>query len=82
MITRGGVSQIIYMAAQLGLADLLMEGAKSSRELAEAADGEADARYRVRRARAGLGRFAENESKGFARTPLASFLRRTELGAR
>ena len=52
-------TQLLYVAAKLGIADLLHDGAKSSDELAQAVGVHPRALYRVLRTLAGLGVFAE-----------------------
>src|SRR5262247_4125581 len=69
------VTQLIHVAAKLGIADLLREGPQSSQELAARAAVDPHALYRVLRALAGLGIFAETEPGCFALTPLAEPLR-------
>jgi O-methyltransferase domain/Dimerisation domain len=75
MISGYRVSWAIYIAAQLGLADLLKEGSKPTEELAEATGTHASSLYRVMRALASVGIFAEDEPGRFALTPLAATLR-------
>ena len=70
------VTQLLYVAAKLELADLLREGPKTSDELARATGVQADALYRVLRALASLGVFRENDLRQFALTPLAELLQR------
>jgi len=72
MITGAWGSQLIYVAARLGVADLLKDGPKSASELAEATGTDAPTLYRVMRALASLGIFAEDENKRFTMTPLAT----------
>jgi SAM-dependent methyltransferase len=74
MLTGYWVSQLIYVAAKLGIADLLKDKDMTSEELA--AETKTDARnlYRVLRALASLGIFAEVENKRFTMTPLAETL--------
>ena len=55
------VSQAIHVAATLGLADLLGNGARTSDELAEATDSHPGALYRLLRALASVGVFREEE---------------------
>jgi hypothetical protein len=74
MITGLRKTQLLYVAAKLGIADLLQEGAKSSDELAHAVGAHPRALYRVLRALAGLGVFAETPEGRFALTPLATLL--------
>jgi hypothetical protein len=68
------VSQSIYVAAKLGIADLLKDSPKSCDELATATGTNAQALYRVLRALASVGVFAETELKHFTLTPLAACL--------
>lgn len=72
MITGAWGSQLIYVAARLGIADLLNDGAKTAVELAEATGTDAPTLYRVLRALASLGIFSEDEDKRFTMTPLAT----------
>jgi C-methyltransferase len=56
MITGAWVAQAVYVAAQLGVADLLAaEGPGTAEDLAARVDADADALYRVLRALAGVG---------------------------
>jgi SAM-dependent methyltransferase len=71
MMTGYWVSQSIYVAARLGIADLLRDGAKTSDELAQATGAHGPTLYRVLRALAGLGIFAEDGNGRFSLTPLA-----------
>ncbi len=68
-------SQSLYGAAKLGIADLLADGPKPVDELARAADAHAPGLYRVLRARASLGVFAEHDDRVFTLTPAAEALR-------
>ena len=68
-------SQSLYVAAKLGIADLLADGPKRVDELATAADADAPSLYRVLRALASLGVFAEQDDRTFAMTPAAEALR-------
>src|SRR5262245_29827008 len=53
------VTQLIHVAAILGIADLLSAGPKSSQDLAIAVNANPEALYRVLRALASLGIFTE-----------------------
>jgi hypothetical protein len=76
MITGAWVAQAVYVAAQLGIADIIAtEGPQSAGELAQAVDADPDALYRVLRALAGVGVFTEGADGSFALTPLAESLR-------
>lgn len=69
---------LIHVAAKLGIADLLKDGPKSSQELAQAVEVQPRMLYRVLRALASQGIFAENEAGQFQLTPLAELLQ-TEI---
>ena len=81
LITGGWISQIIYVAAKLGIADLLATEAKSVDELAGETGVEAKSLYRVLRALASLGIFAEGESRRFKQTPGSSCLQSEVQGS-
>jgi ubiquinone/menaquinone biosynthesis C-methylase UbiE len=66
-------TQTIYVAAKLGLADFLKYGPKTAQELAQATGTSARAQYRLLRALASIGIFAEDQGQ-FALTPLAECL--------
>lgn len=68
------VARAIYVAAQLGIADLLANGPLSIDELAQATGTHAPSLYRVLRALAGFGMFAEDEAGRFSLTPPVEFL--------
>ncbi len=69
------VSQLVFVAAKLGLADLLAEGSRTPVELAKATGTEVSSLKRVLRALASVGVFAERTGGRFALTPLAATLR-------
>lgn len=69
------VSQMIYVAAKLGIADLLAEDAKSPAELAAATSTHPQSLYRLLRALASQGIFAEDAQGRFGLTPMAQPLR-------
>ncbi len=69
------VTQMIYVAAKLGVADHLEDGPKSSAHLAELVEADPPALYRLLRSLASLGIFAEGEEKVFGLTALAQPLR-------
>jgi hypothetical protein len=68
------VTQTLYVAAKLGLADILKDGPQPVEALAATTGANADALYRVLRALASLGVFAEGPERQFALTPLAALL--------
>jgi len=65
------ISQMIYVAAKLGIADLLADVPRSSSELAQATETHAPSLYRLLRALASLGIFAEDDQGRFGLTSLA-----------
>ena len=69
------VTQLIHVAAALGVADLLSAGPKSNRDLATALNANPEALYRVLRALASLGIFTETDPGIFSMTLLAEPLR-------
>jgi O-methyltransferase/methyltransferase family protein len=69
------VSQLVFVAAKLAIADHLAGGAKTVRQLAKATQTEPHALHRMLRALASVGVFAERPGGRFALTPLASTLR-------
>lgn len=75
MLVGTWVSQAIYVAAKLSVADLLREQPRTVAELAAATGTHEGAIYRVLRALASLGVFEEQEERRFALTPLADCLR-------
>ena len=81
MITAYRLSQLIYVAARLGIADLLKDGPKTSEELAALAGVHPPALYRVLRALASNGIFAETGDRSFELTPLAAPLQSGVAGS-
>jgi O-methyltransferase domain/Dimerisation domain len=75
MISGFRVSRAIYVAAKLGVADLLKGGPKSSEELAQLTGTHAPSLYRVMRALASAGLFGQDEQGRFTLTPVAETLR-------
>jgi hypothetical protein len=82
MITGYWISQAIYAAAKFSIADHLKHGPKSVDELAEATSTNADALYRLLRALASKGIFAEGEPRQFSLTPLAEPLQSDVPGSK
>jgi hypothetical protein len=76
MITGYWISQMVYVAAKLGLADRLVEGSKSADELAQETGTHGPALYRLLRALASVEVFSEDLNGRFRLTPLAESLRR------
>ncbi len=75
MLTGYWSTQAVYVAAKLGIADLLVEGPRSVDDLAKAAKVHAASLYRLLRALASMGVFAEGGAGQFHMTPLAECLR-------
>ena len=69
------MSQALYVAAKLGVADLLADGPKSVDKLAAATGTHERSLYRVLRSLASVGVFSETDPKVFALTPLAEPIR-------
>lgn len=76
MLVGNQVQQAIYVAAKLGIADLLKDGPKRSEALAQATNAHPGALYRLLRALASFGIFVETEEGAFDLTPLAALLQR------
>lgn len=74
MITGFWISQAIYAAAKLGIADLVKAGPKPCEELAQATGMPTHTLYRLLRALASVGVFREGEEGRFGLTPLAEYL--------
>jgi hypothetical protein len=81
LITGRWVSQLIYVATKLELADRLKHGPRTVEELAADAEVQAPALYRVLRTLASFGVFAETKNKRFKLTPLAVTLQKTVPGS-
>ena len=69
------LAQALYVAAQLGVADLLASGAKGVDELAGATGADGPSLHRLLRMLAGEGVFREVRDRRFALTPLGETLR-------
>jgi hypothetical protein len=68
-------SQAVFVAAKLGLADLLADGPKTAAELAQATGTHAFSLYRLLRALASVGIFVQDSAGRFGLTPMAECLR-------
>ncbi|SRR5579884_473055 len=68
------ITQIIYVAAKLGIADLLEGSPQGIDALAQATNTHAPSLYRLMRALAGLGMFMENEDGTYETTNLGRCL--------
>ena len=74
-------TQMIHVAAKLGLADRLAAGPRPVEALAAAVGAEPQALHRLLRALASLGIFAQDEAGDFALTPQAELLRSDVQGS-
>jgi hypothetical protein len=75
MIVGSWVSRAIYVAAKFRIADHLKDGPRGAEELAAAVDVAPWPLYRVLRALAGVGVFAQQADGRFRLNPLAELLR-------
>ena len=75
------LTQLLYVAAELGVADALAAGPVRVEDLATAVHADPDALYRVLRTLASHGIFAEVERRVFASTPLSDTLRTDAPGS-
>ncbi len=75
LLTGFWISQSIYAAAKLGIADLLAGGPQTADELASATKTQPMALYRLLRALASVGVFREDERRRFVNTPTSETLR-------
>lgn len=75
MIHGSRITQLIYVAAKLKIADLLDEEPKSSQEIAQIVGVHPRALYRVMRALSSLGIFSEDEFGYFHMTQLGKLLK-------
>jgi hypothetical protein len=69
------VSRAVYVAAKLGIADLLKDSPKSADELALSTGTHAPSLYRLLCALASFGVFAQNDQGWFSITPISNALR-------
>jgi hypothetical protein len=74
-------SQCIYVAAKLGIADLLKEGPRSIEDLARETGTHQKSFYRLLRALASIGIFVEMPGERFTLTPAADLLRSDVSGS-
>lgn len=75
MVAGYWISQAIYAAATFGIADLVKDGPRSAADLAKATGTNTEFLYRLLRALASVGVFAEDAQGKFMLTPMAEFLR-------
>ena len=74
------ISRIVYVAAKLGLADLLAEGPKTAEELAGLTGTHAPSLYRLMRTLANLGILSEGTGQRFTLTPLGEAMKKDAPG--
>jgi len=74
-------ARCVYVVAKLGIADLLASGPQSIEELARRTGTHRPALFRLLRALASLGVFAEEPGQRFALTPAAELLRQDVPGS-
>jgi len=76
MVSGAWVSQMIHVAAELGLADALAGGEQPLEVLAQGCGAHAPSLFRLLRGLASVGVFCESRPGHFSLTPLAELLRR------
>jgi hypothetical protein len=69
------VTQAIFVAAKLRIADIVADGEKHIDAIAQEAEAHSPSLYRIIRTLASLGVFTETQSRMFANTPLSDVLR-------
>jgi O-methyltransferase domain/Dimerisation domain len=75
MATAYWASSLVYVAAQMSLADRLAEAPRTAAELAQSTGSDAPSLYRVMRTLAGMGIFTEDSDRRFSLTLLGEALR-------
>src|SRR5689334_1254391 len=80
-LTAYWISQALYVAAKLGIADLLVAGPKTADELAKATGVQSAALYRLLRALASQGVFSEDSQHRYHQTPVSDCLRQDVPGS-
>jgi ubiquinone/menaquinone biosynthesis C-methylase UbiE len=81
IVTGAWTSKLIYLAAKLGIADLLKDNPKDVEELARATDTHAPSLHRILRALASIGVFEEIEPGRFTLNPAANLLQSDVAGS-
>jgi hypothetical protein len=81
MIRGAQLGRMVSVVAELGIADLVADRAMTSEELAEATGTHAPSLFRLLRALASVGVFAEGDGRRFGLTPLAHRLRSDAPGS-
>ncbi len=75
LITGYWSTQAVYVAAKLGIADLVAKGGRTADDLAKDVEADGPSLYRLLRALAGLGVFTSDEQGRFSLTPVGERLR-------
>ena len=75
------VTQALYVAAKLGVADILADGEKHIDEIAKECDAHSPSLYRILRSLASIGVFTETATRTFANTPLSEVLQSNTPGS-
>ena len=75
------LSQCVYVAAKLGVADFLRQGPKTPAELAAATGVHSESLFRILRTLASAGIFSESDLGQFELTPIAQLLCRDTPGS-
>ncbi|HYE75889.1 MAG TPA: methyltransferase dimerization domain-containing protein [Blastocatellia bacterium] len=75
LMTGYWVSQMVYVAARLKLADLLADGPKTSEQLAKASGVHAETLNRLLRALVSVGMFSTNAEGRYTLTPVSELFR-------
>jgi hypothetical protein len=81
MATAYWMSRILYVAAEMNLAERLAEGPRTAKELAQSTATDAPSLYRLMRALASLGLFTEGLSHQFSLTALGEAFRTSTVRA-
>ena len=81
LLTGYWTTQAVYVAAKLGIADLLTHGPRSADDLAKATNVHAPSLYRLLRGLASMGAFSEDGESHFSLTPLAECIRTDAPGS-
>jgi len=82
MIVGSWVTQAIYVAAEIGIADFLAAGPRTADELAREAGMHGASLYRVLRALASIDIFREDEEGRFSLTPMGNLLESDAPGSK
>jgi len=82
MIVGSWVTQAIYVAAEIGVADLLAAGPRTADELARETQTHGASLYRLLRAMASIGIFNEDRERRFSLTPLGRLLESDAPGSK